>query len=70
MTESIEDNTLFEVNDYEGEINFFIDIKYKVIVAENGSPILNTPHSTSLVLCEKIVRYYQYKTEGITYHYL
>ena len=41
-----------EVTDDEVGIHLLIGIKYKVIVADTGSPILNIPHSTSLVFCE------------------
>ena len=39
-------------------------------VVETVSPIQNTPHSAILVFCETNVRYYQYKTEAATDHYL
>ena len=43
---------ILEVTDDEGAINFLIRLKYIAIVADTGSPILTTPHSTSLVFCE------------------
>ena len=60
--ESIEYNTTLEGNDDEGEVHLLINIKCTVILVEPVSPIRNTPHSTSLVLCETNVIYYQYKT--------
>ena len=44
--------TILEFTDDEGEVHSLIGIKYTVIVADTGSPIITTPHSTSLVLCE------------------
>ena len=61
---------MLEVTDEEGAIHLLINRKYTVIVADTGSPILNTQHSTILVFCETNVIYYQYKTEADTYHYL
>ena len=58
------------VTDDEGAIHLLINLKYTVIVADTGSLILTTPHSTSLVFCENNVRDTQYKTEAATYHYL
>ena len=52
ITERVESYKIMEVTDYEGEIHLIIGIKYKVIVADTGIPILTTPHSTSFVLCE------------------
>ena len=56
ITESIYYYIVLEVTDDEGEINLLINIRYTVVVAEPNSPILNTPHYTSLVLCETNVR--------------
>ena len=41
-----------EVTDDEREIHLFIGIKYKVIVADTGSPVITTPNCKGLVLCE------------------
>ena len=70
MTESIESNTIFEVTYDEGEIYLLLNLKYIVIVVEPIYPIQNTPHSTSLVFCETIVKYYQKNKEADKYHYL
>ena len=52
ITERIESCKILEVTDDEGAINWLIGIKYTVIVADNGSPILTMPQSTSHILCE------------------
>ena len=41
-----------EVTDDKGSIQLLIGLKYTVTVADDGSPIQNTPHYTILVLCE------------------
>ena len=51
----IESYTILEVTDDEGEIHLLINIKYTLIVADTRSPILTTPHSTSIVLYENKV---------------
>ena len=62
MNEKIESNTILEVTDDEGSIQLLINIKYIVIVADTGSPIINTPHSTILSFCETNVIYFKYNT--------
>ena len=57
------------VTDDEGEIQLLMNIKYTVIVEYPVLLIQNTPHSMSLILCETIVIYSQYKIEAITEHY-
>ena len=52
ITESIESCKILEVTDYEGAIHFVIGLKYIVIVADTGSPIITTPHSTIIFLSE------------------
>ena len=52
FSERIESCRILEVTDDEGELHFLVGIKYTVIVADTVSPILTTPHSTSLVLWE------------------
>ena len=69
MTEIIEYNTIVEVAYYEGSILLLINLKFTVIVSDPGSPIQNTPHSMSLVLCKTNVIDSQYNTEAATYHY-
>ena len=69
MTVSIESNTILEVTDDEVATHLLINVKYIVIVAEPAPPIQNTPHSTSLVLCETIVIFSQYNTKKATGHY-
>ena len=69
MNESIESNTTLEVNCDEVSIHLLINIKYKVTVVDTVYPILNMPHSTSLLFCETNVRYYQYNTETYIVHY-
>ena len=54
-----------EVTDYEGEINLIIGIKYKLIVADTGIPILTTPHSHAF---SYVKPGYQYKIEAYTHH--
>ena len=58
MTEGVESNKLLEVTDDEWTIHLLINLKYTVVVADNGYPMQNTPHYTSLVFCETNVRYY------------
>ena len=70
MTESIYSNEILEGTKDEGAMHLLISIKCTVIVADPGSPIWNMPHSTSLVFCDTIFRYYQYKSEDSTDHYL
>ena len=62
MNEKIESNTILEVTDDEGSIQLLINIKYIVIVADTGYPIINTPHSTILSFCETNVIYLKYNT--------
>ena len=69
MTEIVDYNTIVWVTDDEGEICLLVNLKYTVKVADPGSPIRNTPYSTSLVFCETIVLHSQYNTEAATYHY-
>ena len=61
---------MLEVTDDEGEINLLKGLKYTVIVTDTGSPILTTPHYMRLLFWESNVKYYQYKTEAATNHYL
>ena len=64
ITVRIESYEILEVTEYEGEIHLLTGIKYTVTVKDTGSPILTTPHSTSLVFCETNVRDPQYKTDA------
>ena len=57
ITERIESNKILEDTGYEGSIFLLLSIKYIVILVYSLSTILNTPHPTSLVLCETNVRY-------------
>ena len=43
---------MLEVTDDEGAIHLLIGLKYTMIVADTGSPILNMPHFTRPVFCE------------------
>ena len=52
FSERIEYWKFLEVTDDEGAIQSLMGIKYTVLLANTGSPILNTPHSTSIVFCE------------------
>ena len=69
MTERIEPSTILEVTDNEGAIHLLINMKPTVMVEDPGYPIQNTPHPTSLVLCETIIKHSQYNTGAATYHY-
>ena len=46
------------------------NIKYTLIVADNGSLILTMPHATILLFCETNIRYFPYKTEATTDQYI
>ena len=70
ITESLESNTILEGNYDEGEIHLILNLKYIVIFLEPVSPIIKSPNSMRLFLCETNVRDYQCKTEAATYHYL
>ena len=58
------------ITNNELAIHLPINIKYTVMLAYRASPILTTPYSISLVLCETHVRDYQYNTDATKYHYL
>ena len=64
ITERIESYTILEVIDDEGLIHLLVNLKYKVIAADPGSYIRNTPHSTSCVFCKTKVRNSQHNTEA------
>ena len=70
IIEIIESHTVLEVTNDRGEIHLLINLKYTVMVADDGSPILTTPYSTRLVFCETNIRGYQYKTKADTDYYL
>ena len=70
ITKRIESYKVLDVTDNELAIHLLLNIKYTVIVADTGSPILTNPDSTSLVFCETNVRYFQYNTKAATDHYL
>ena len=52
ITENIESYKSLEVTDDEGAIHLLIGIIYTVIVLDTGTPVLTTPHATSLVSYE------------------
>ena len=71
ITESINYNTILEVNDENGEIYLLINLKYvTVVVADTAPPFKSTPHSTSIVFCETNVKHFQYNIEEATDHYI
>ena len=61
---------MLEVTDDEEESHLLINLKYTMTVADTSSPILTTPHCTSLVLCQTNNRDHQYNTVADTDHYL
>ena len=66
ITERIDSNIIFEVAGDKEAIHLLLNTKYIVIVVEPVFPIQNKQHSTSPVLCETIVRYYQHKIDAAT----
>ena len=52
ITESIYSCKILEVTDDDGAIHLLIGLKYTVIMADTGSPVLTKPHFISLALCE------------------
>ena len=61
MTERLDSNKILEGNDYEGEIQLLLSIKYIVILVDPTPPppILNMPHYMSFVFYKTKVRDYQ-----------
>ena len=68
MTERIEYNTILDVTEDEVAMHLLISLKFTVKLAETGSPIRNTPHSTIRVFCETKVVHSQHNTEANTDH--
>ena len=60
MNERIEFNNILKVADIEGLIHLLINIKFKVIVEDPGSPTRNIPHSPCLILCKTNIIYPKY----------